>query len=76
MKKEIDRLQTQVVCLKVSLQRKDKELNKYKKGFNGATACNKTMDDEIHKLQDENQELKDQLDMLFKFRERKLNEKN
>lgn len=76
MKKEIDRLNTQLISLNVSLHRRTQEVEKYKTAFNGAEFCNKTLQEEIERLKEENEDLQSKLELLFKERENGTNQKN
>lgn len=50
MKKEIDRLMAQNKCLKISLARRNKEVEKFKKAFEGSEYCNQTLYNENRRL--------------------------
>lgn len=66
MVKQIDKLQTKITCLSVSLSRAKAEREKFKVAFDGAVFCNKTLQQEIETLKEENEDLRSQIELRFK----------
>lgn len=72
MKKEIDRLSTQISVLKTALSRKTAKVEEFKKSFMYCEYCNRTLQEEIDSLQEQLEDLQ----VNNKYLQSQLDERN